>query len=36
MISQAELDVSQWHGRMYVFRLVYNKQTVAGEKVVVE
>jgi hypothetical protein len=34
--SQAELDVSQWHGGMYVFRVVYNQQTVASEKVVVE
>jgi hypothetical protein len=34
--SQAELDVSQWHGGMYVFRVVYNQQTVAGEKVIVE
>jgi hypothetical protein len=36
MISQAELDVSQWHGGMYVFRVVFNKQTVGSEKVVVE
>jgi hypothetical protein len=30
------LDVSTWPKGMYFFRLVYNKQTVAGEKVVVK
>jgi len=33
---EVELDVSQWQGGMYVFRLSYRGETVATEKVVVE
>jgi hypothetical protein len=32
--SQLELDVSSWGKGLYFFRLVYNKQTVASEKVI--
>jgi hypothetical protein len=31
---QLELDVSSWAKGMYFFKLVYNKQTVASEKVI--
>jgi len=34
--TSLQLDVSGWQRGMYYFRLVYNKQMVAGEKVVVE
>jgi hypothetical protein len=33
--QQLELDISDWSRGLYYFRLVYDKQTVAGEKVVV-
>jgi hypothetical protein len=35
MQSALDIDVSEWQPGLYYFRLVYNKQTVAGEKVVV-
>ncbi|MCX6281820.1 MAG: T9SS type A sorting domain-containing protein [Bacteroidetes bacterium] len=34
--TRLELDVSSWPKGMYLFRLIYNKQTVAGEKVVIK
>jgi hypothetical protein len=34
--TRLELDVSAWGKGMYFFRLSYNKNTVAGEKVVIE
>ncbi|MCX6286760.1 MAG: T9SS type A sorting domain-containing protein [Bacteroidetes bacterium] len=34
--AQLEMDVSSWSKGMYFFRLIYNKQMVAGEKVIVE
>jgi hypothetical protein len=34
--TRLELDVSHWNKGMYIFRLVYNKETVASEKVIVE
>ena len=34
--STLEINVSGWQPGLYYFRLVYNKQTVAGAKVVVE
>ena len=34
--TRLEIDVSSWPKGMYFFRLVYNKQTVAGEKVIIE
>ena len=34
--SQLEVDVSTWSKGMYFFRLIYNKQMVAGEKVIIE
>jgi len=34
--QEVEVDVSQWQGGMYVFRLSYRGETVATEKVVVE
>ena len=33
---EVEVEVSQWQGGMYVFRLSYRGETVATEKVVVE
>jgi hypothetical protein len=33
---QLELDVSGWQRGLYYFRLVYDKQTIGGEKVVVK
>ncbi len=33
---EVEVDVSQWQGGMYVFRLSYRGETIATEKVVVE
>jgi hypothetical protein len=33
---EVSLDISSWTRGIYYFRLVYNKQTVAGEKVVVQ
>jgi hypothetical protein len=34
--KDVSLDVSTWTKGMYFFRLVYNKQSVAGEKVIVK
>jgi len=34
--GNVDIDVSQWQGGMYVFRLSYRGETVATEKVVVE
>lgn len=34
-VEKIELNISSWPKGMYFFRLVYNRQTVAGEKVVV-
>ncbi|MCX6281822.1 MAG: T9SS type A sorting domain-containing protein [Bacteroidetes bacterium] len=34
--TRLELDVSSWPKGMYLFRLIYNKQTVAGEKVIIK
>jgi len=34
--KELEIDVSAWQRGMYVVRLVYNNQTVASEKIVVE
>jgi hypothetical protein len=34
--TRLELDVSAWGKGMYFFRLSYNKNTVAGEKVIIE
>ena len=34
--GNVDVDVSQWQGGMYVFRLSYRGETVATEKVVVE
>jgi hypothetical protein len=33
--QQLELDISEWSRGLYYFRLVYDKQTIGGEKVVV-
>jgi hypothetical protein len=33
--SSLEIDVSQWQRGMYNFRLMYNKQVVASEKVII-
>ena len=33
---EIELDVSEWQAGMYMFRLVFQKQTVADEKVVIQ
>lgn len=35
-LEQIELNVSSWPKGMYFFRQVYNKKTVAGEKVIVK
>ena len=34
--TRLAIDVAIWPKGMYFFRLVYNKQTVAGEKVIIE
>ena len=34
--SSIDIDVSKWPGGMYYFRLMYNKQVVAGEKVIIQ
>ncbi|MCX6281823.1 MAG: T9SS type A sorting domain-containing protein [Bacteroidetes bacterium] len=34
--TRLELDVSSWPKGMYLLRLIYNKQTVAGEKVIIK
>ena len=34
--TQLEIDVSIWSRGMYFFRLIYNKQMVAGEKVIID
>jgi hypothetical protein len=34
--QQLEMDISNWNRGMYYFRLEYNNQMVAGEKIVVE
>jgi hypothetical protein len=34
--SSVDIDVSQWQRGMYYFRLMYNKQVVAGQKVIIE
>jgi hypothetical protein len=34
--QQLEMDISNWQRGMYYFRLIYDKQTVDGVKVVVE
>jgi len=34
--SQMEFDVSPWQRGMYYFRLMYNRQMVAGEKVMLQ
>ena len=34
--GNVDIDVSQWQGGMYVFRLSYRGETVATEKVVAE
>ena len=33
--TQLEMNVSGWEKGMYYFKLIYNKQAVAGEKVVI-
>jgi hypothetical protein len=33
--QQLELDISGWQPGLYYFRLVYNKQTVCGQKVII-
>ncbi len=35
-LKRLQIDVSGWKHRMYYFRLVYNKQNVAGEKVIIQ
>ncbi len=34
--TEASLDVSQWENGMYLFQLIYNKQTVASSKVLIQ
>ena len=34
--QQLEMDISSWNRGMYYFRLIYNKQTVASEKVIIQ
>jgi hypothetical protein len=34
--QQLEMDISNWQRGMYYFRLIYDKQTVDGEKLLIE
>jgi hypothetical protein len=34
-VKKLEMDVSQWDRGMYYFRLIYDKETVASEKVII-